>query len=193
MKVEKWNTPEKEKNIIEVETPNALYKIIYGIHQLELEQSPEVIKNSNGLIVEAIGDFSSQDKVEKFIKNVKKIPQHSKMIDYCRSENKSLYLVDLNNLAIVYEHQAVFLSFLETISGAGLGVWGIKDYLDKKMKTLKQPSGNNPEDMTRRDFLKKIRTGAKIAASAYLLSPLAGETFGRLISQPQEDTIITFN
>src|SRR3990167_1798762 len=188
MKMERWNIPEKEKNVTELETPNALYKIIYGVH--ELEQSPEVIKNSDGLIVEAVGDFSSQEKVEKFLENVKKIPQHAKLVDYFRTENKSLYLVDLNALAMFYEQRADSLNFLETIGGAGLAIWGMKDYVDEKTKTLRQRNSHSPEDMTRRDFLKKIGTGAKIAGSAYLLSPIAGEKFGQLVSQPQEDTIM---
>ena len=175
----------KEKNIVQIETPNAKYKIIYGIH--ELEQSPEVIKDSDGLIIEGVGNYTTPEKVKEFIEIIEKEPQRQKLIEYCRAHHKSLYLTDINEILLAYYKEANILHRLETVAGIFSSVWGLGDYIKEKFP--KPASVGSDDNLSRRDFLKKIKTGAKTIAGAYLLMPELSNQLGHLIKQPDESSL----
>jgi hypothetical protein len=171
------------KNIVILETKFAKYKIIYGIHQIE--QSPEILANSDGLIIEGIGDFFNTKKVEEFIKAIEKSPQHGKLIGYCRENGKSVYLVDLNKLVSI---NGSFFTFVESLGGFVIGASVVNNCVKRTLK-LKNNTGGNPHLSSRRNFFRKIWTGTKVTASAFLLSPILGEKFAKLIGQPEEGSI----
>lgn len=176
-------TPETAKNVVEIETAHAKYQIIYGAH--EIEQTPKVIEDSDGLIVEGLAKTTTPKEVIRTIQIMKKIPQHSRLIEYCQTQGKPLYLVDLNAVGLNYEQMASFLNSCEFTSGALLGTYALSDVL-KRYILRKQ---NKDPKVNRRDFLQKIATGTKAVAATYLLSPVIGEKFAQSLGQPEEGTL----
>lgn len=179
-RLERWGIKaEQEKNIVEIETQHGLYQIIYGVH--EIEQSPEVINNSEGLIVEAVGNYSTPAEVQQLLETIQTIPQHQKLLTYCQTEQKSLYLVDLNTAVMRNEVlRAEFKASMETKGAMVLGAWSALLPMASK---LKDPT----HTITRRGLL----AGAiGLSAATYLGSNGIGEVIAHAQGQPEEGSVL---
>lgn len=167
----------KQKNVVETNTENARYRIIYGIHQIETD--PKTIENTDGVILELMGDYSTPEKGRKSLDFlVHKVAQYRKIIRACQETRKPIFLTDLSkDTRMRYDKEVLLKEVVaptaELLVGMALAGWVAKDVWDKSK-------------MTRRDFLK---TGAKALAGMYLATPQASLELLDFTQEPDEETL----
>lgn len=152
--------PKKQENVSEVETPSAKYDIVYSLHNQPVK--PETIEQADAIILELVGNYETQEKVQKHMEFISR-EQHTyhQIIKSAAEKQKPVFLVDMSTDAYATRRDAalnvVLLPVIEAMIAAGLVFSGIKGVAKK-------------EKMDRRSFLK---LGAKMTAAAYLSLPQA--------------------
>lgn len=158
---------EKKSNVVELETSNARYSIVYSLHNIP--NRPEVIEGADGIILEFIGNYQTPKNAEKTSEFLLKANQYKEVIKLAVEKQKPIYLVDLS-MDTRLEHNLSFplknalLPFIEAAAAGGLIFSGIKNL-------------NKQRNISRRDFLK---LGAKIGVASYLSLPQASRIFSNI-------------
>ncbi|MBI3459023.1 hypothetical protein HY061_02050 [Candidatus Azambacteria bacterium] len=136
---------EMPKNIVEIKTEDANFRIIYGIHTTETD--PKTIENTDGVILEMIGDYSTLEKNQKHINFIPR--QYRRIIKACREAHRPVFLIDLYSEHLRSSNRRVsflknvLLPSLESTLGLSFAGFVIKDVL------------SNPK-MTRKIFLRLV-------------------------------------
>lgn len=85
------------KNVVKLETSLGKYDIVYGDH--ELTQDPEVLKNSDALVLEMSSDYSKAETLPDLVVSIQNHWQQYKgVIDYAKKNEIPIYFIDLINL-----------------------------------------------------------------------------------------------
>lgn len=152
---------ELPKNVVEIETVSAKYKIAYVSHFVET--NPEVMKDCDAIVLEGWTDYTEKEVAEGLDPKKKMSPQYKELILSAIEQKRPIFLFDLTEeyfkkdkirgKALLSDH---WLKNLEAVLGAGL-IYSGANKIAKKESTL-----------SRRDFIKN---SAKILGGIYFAYP----------------------
>lgn len=180
-KIEKFiprERPESKEELpsnVVVETPEAKFRIAYGLHPVEMK--PEVLGKSDALMIETgvVFNYTLPKKlVEKnFNRDIRRSTQYGKIIEKAEREEKPIFLGDITEWRTAFLLQ-IGLKVLELTVGIALLKNLIKSLLEN-------------EKMTRREFLKKTAAGIYLSSEmpSYISLLLSGDekSAGRAIEK----------
>ncbi|MFA5991514.1 MAG: hypothetical protein WC794_04700 [Candidatus Doudnabacteria bacterium] len=151
---ETYNRPEQRiKNWVEIERPEAVYKIIYGEHQKY--QDTNVFDDTKGILIEGLW-LENKPPDAMFIKQMLNSKQTEQVLTYAIKNKKPLYFIDspkeLTDKSFAMSSD-ILLPILETLIAMALS---------------KIPY----ENLSRRRFMSTVYRGGISTAQVYLLSPL---------------------
>ncbi len=150
----------ESKNIVELETINAYYRVVYEAHGDKHDK--KIYENSDAILQEfgtKFNDISPETLVEIFREN------NPTAVEYANSHQTPVFFVDSTSPGEITRN----LSKLGAVAEMTAGVLLVKNVVEDI---------NNPKPISRRKALEKIKTIGKAALAAHLISPGAGKLLG---------------
>lgn len=151
---------EKPRNVVEIDTNDAKYSIVYSTHTIASDS--EAVTDANGIILELTGNYQTQELAQSQLEFISK-PNftYNRIIKFAAEKGKPIFLVDLS-ADTGRKHAAA--DFLKTSLVPVVETMVALGFVLSEVKNLIKPKQN----ISRRGFLRK---GSKAAVGAYLLSP----------------------
>lgn len=173
---------ERKDNMVRVETPSAVYNIIYSNHGVQ--NHPEDIFGSDGVIMEGIlGDVDTNDIENILRKQMELNRQYGQVIRYASEHNIPLYMADISEKSDTGSSEIITKKIIAPIVGGYLSYRFLKSSISDIAK----------KPVTRRSFLKNF---GKTVAAAYLSTPaveLASSEVKRLSDKEINESDVSRN
>jgi hypothetical protein len=174
------------KNAVHLETDNARYTIVYGVHTIA--QDPKVLQGSDGLVLEMAGDYSDPTEIDSHLRGMQNnFKQTTQIIEHARTNRIPIYLVDTIHLNTQNE-----LLRLQEDSEKKQNYAGIFAVLG----LLSTIGVVTSKGMNRRNFLKSAAgAGGAFVGAGYLSLPeiemYLTKQMTKGIKQPEQDELLT--
>jgi hypothetical protein len=142
---ERLRKPELPSNIVILETPEGIFRIAYGMH--EIPQNPEDVKGVDAIMLESSFlkyYLQPEEAIKEFLIFTKESIQYKYLIKKASEAGQPIYLTDLDPRPEWYG-LSVSLHITEIISAIGLDLYLL--FLFRSIKS---------KEITRRDFLKLL-------------------------------------
>jgi hypothetical protein len=152
--LEHVGTQEIPRNVVELETASAQYRIIYTEH--EVPTNPETIRGVDGVVLECVGDFNNSNTLKRQVRSIETnnpsfSPSNRAILKESQRLHTPVFFVDFSSEsskalggdtdALLYEMMGRrVIEFLEAGLGVAAGAYVIK-------------RGITTQTMTRRDFI----------------------------------------
>lgn len=175
---------EEARNIVELSTEQADYKIVYSVHTRQ--NNPGDIVGSDAIILEYGIDYSNADEVINVLnKDVEDNQQYKAIIEYARANKIPIYFVDVS---LKTRNEKDLLDLAKLVKKALIPVVGAKvsyalgKSVIKDMKEL---------PINRRNFLKGLgKTMLAVYTGTPALEPTAALASTRLSHEPDEEGVL---